>query len=60
MTGKDIEIAKLRRQNEKLRADLAFALKNPMQGCKVCKFRDADCSRSGQDCHPEWRGESIG
>lgn len=60
MTGKDIEIAKLRRQNEKLKTDLVFALKNPMQGCKVCKFCDADCSRSGQDCRPEWRGESIG
>jgi hypothetical protein len=60
MTGKDIEIVKLRRQNEKLNADLVYVLKNPLQGCKVCKFCDADCSRCGQNCHPEWRGETIG
>lgn len=60
MTGKDIEIAKLKRQSEKLKADLAYALKNPLHSCKVCKFCDADCSRNGQNCHPEWRGEAIG
>ncbi len=60
MTGKDIEIAKLKRQNEKLKADLAYALKNPLHSCKVCKFCDADCSRNGQNCRPEWRGETVG
>ena len=52
----DAMIAEYDDENKKLLKDLYFVLRHPLEGCKVCKFRDRECSRTGQDCNPEWRG----
>lgn len=52
----DAMIAEYDNENKKLLKDLYFVLRHPLEGCKVCKFRDRECSRTGQDCNPEWRG----
>lgn len=41
---------------EQAEADILFVLKHPMQSCKVCRYANADCTKEGTDCHPEWRG----
>lgn len=52
----DAMIAEYDNENKKLLKDLYFVLRHPSEGCKVCKFRDRECSRTGQDCNPKWRG----
>ena len=52
----DAMIAEYDNENKKLLKDLYFVLRHPLEGCKVCKFSDRECSRTGQDCNPEWRG----
>lgn len=56
MIDDKLNIILLEYAHGQLMQDLIFALAHPMECCKVCKFRDADCSRSGQNCKPEWRG----
>lgn len=56
MTVKDYEIQKLRGENEMLREELTHIV-NSMKICRFCKFLHADCTPSGHDCRPEWRGE---
>ena len=38
-----------------LRRDLLFVLTHPMERCKVCLYRDADCDKDG--CVPAWIGD---
>ena len=55
MTEKDAEIQDLRREVKRLRESLNEFVKL-YRCCRLCKFVDADCSPTGQECRPEWGG----
>lgn len=37
---------------------IEWIMKHPMLGCKLCKNRDAECSRYGVECHPVYDEEA--
>ena len=62
MTEQDLKIQELRRENERLRtklvsavADLSEIIVNE-ELCRYCAYCDADCSPTGGNCVPKWRG----
>lgn len=38
-----------------LHRDLLFVLAHPMERCKVCKYRDKECT----ECVPSWLGDET-
>ena len=42
---------------QEMRHDLLFVMSHPMQACKVCAYRDRDCT--GAKCTPKWRGDEA-
>lgn len=62
MTERDREIQELRRQVEKLSAQLKTAISelvyvlNQRSLCEICEYRDAECEPDGGNCVPKWRG----
>ncbi len=55
MTEKDAEIQDLRREVRRLRESLNEFVKL-YRCCRLCKYIDADCSPTGNECRPEWGG----
>ena len=49
-------IARTEDAEAKLRRDIEWLMKNPLQGCKLCAKRDAECANSGADCAPVYNG----
>lgn len=62
MTGQDLEIESLRRQNAELKKTLKSALKDldyilcQFEMCQICAYADADCEPERGNCVPKWRG----
>lgn len=55
MTIKDKRIQDLRREVQGLKEELTLAVEC-CRICRLCKHMDEDCSPTGADCKPEWRG----
>ena len=62
MTGQDLEIESLRRQNAELKETLKSALKDldyclcQFEMCQICAYADSDCEPERGNCIPKWRG----
>ena len=62
MTGQDLEIESLRRQNVELKETLKSALKDldyclcQFEMCQICAYADSDCEPERGNCIPKWRG----
>lgn len=56
MTLKDKRIQDLRREVEGLKEELSYAVEC-CRICRLCKHMDEDCTPTGNECRPEWRGK---
>lgn len=55
MTEKDKIIQTQQMKIETLTAVVGNIVRN-LKLCRYCKYLDADCSPTGSECKPEWRG----
>ena len=55
MTPKDKTIQELRRENAGLREELALIVES-CRLCRYCQHSNGNCSPTGRECSPEWRG----
>lgn len=59
MTEKDLEIQRLRAENQRLRRDLMLVMEYKMP-CAVCAYLDTDdCMPGTHKCNPKWIGDDI-
>lgn len=55
MTKKDKELQDLRRKVRGLEEELTLAVEC-CRICRLCAHMGEDCSPTGAECRPEWRG----
>jgi hypothetical protein len=58
MTVQDRKIQDLKQQVRGLQEELRMAVE-ACRICRLCSFRDEDCSPSGPECKPKWRGDNA-